>query len=76
MLYELTICMHTYNSLTIDFSHFSELGVYISNNEKYYNYMNNVTGNFTGLTETYGYDNHIKLVDTGEELKGGILTVR
>lgn len=38
--------------------------------------MNNVTGNYSGLTEKYGYDDHIKLLDTGEELKGGILTVR
>ena len=55
----------------------SELGEYISNNEKYQNYIQNVTGNYTtGQIEIFGYDGHIKLVDTGEVLKGGILTVR
>lgn len=53
-----------------------ELGTYIANIEKYKNYMNNITGNYSGQIVTYGYDGNIRLVDTGEELKGGILTVR
>ena len=57
--------------------HIAELSVYIDNNEKYQNYIHNVTGNITtGMTETFGYDGHIKLIDTGEILKRGILTVR
>ena len=57
--------------------HIAELSVYIDNNEKYQNYIHNVTGNITtGMTETFGYDGHIKLIDTGEVLKRGILTVR
>ena len=59
-----------------EFVAYSELGVYIANNEKYQNYINNVTGSYSGVTKTYGYDGNIRLVDTGEELIGGTLTVR